>query len=168
MMFFQFGADESLITDQKKFFQLGKFAQGQHRTPHTGLRSEVAAHGIERNFHCCGLPELRRTDRKDLASFVVAAGRARGVRRDFGPALAAGAELAGMPAVGRLAGAQAHFGDFAFRNGHKKSAFGFELIQLVPSRLRTFLRSAAAGFETLVGTTMADHVITPGMVWQSQ
>jgi hypothetical protein len=45
--------------------------------------------------------------------------------RDFGAALGAGAELAGVPAIGGFAGAQAHFGDFSFRDGHKKSAFGF-------------------------------------------
>jgi hypothetical protein len=75
--------------------------------------------------------------------------------RQFGAALAAGAELAGAPTVGRFAGAQAHLGDFAFRDWHKKSAFSFKLIQLVPSRLRTFLRSAAGGFRALVGTAMA-------------
>ena len=158
-------ADAGFVTDKEKLFEFRKLAQGEDRAAHARLRGVVAAHGIERNFHRRGTRELRRSDRKDLASFVIAAGRAGGVGRQLGAALGAGAELAGAPAVGRFAGAQAHFGDFAFRDGHKKSAFGFELIQLIPSRLRTFLRSAAGGFQAMVGTAMAGHKITTRVVW---
>ena len=167
-MLVEFGADLSFIPDQEESFQMRKLAESKDGTRHAGLWRVVAAHCIERNLHRRRAAGLSRPDGKNLAPFVVAAGRTGGVRRQFCPALGAGAEFAGMPAVGCLAGAQAHFGYFAFRDGHKKSAFGFELFEFVPSRRHFFRLTAPGGLRSMVGTAMIRKLITPWVVWQSQ
>ena len=63
--------------------------------------------------------ELTCVYRQDLATLVIAARRTGGVPTHAVAALRALGKLRSMPAVGRLAGAQAHFGGFAFWNSHK-------------------------------------------------
>ena len=167
-MLVEFGADLSFIPDQEESFQMRKLAESKDGTRHAGLWRVVAAHCIERNLHRRRAAGLSRPDGKDLASFVVTARRASGMRRQFGPTLGTGTEFTGMPAVGCLAGAQAHFGDFAFRDGHKKSAFGFELFEFVPSRRHFFRLTAPGGLRSMVGTAVIGKLITPWMIWQSQ
>jgi len=59
-----------------------------------------------------------RFDGQHLPATVIAALRAGGVRRDAAAALAAFAQLAGVPAVCGLARAQAHLRGFAFWDSH--------------------------------------------------
>jgi len=60
-------------------------------------------------------------DREDLATVVVAAGIANDVGWFAAAALATFAKLRGMPAIGRTAGAQAHFRCFTFWDSHMNS-----------------------------------------------
>jgi len=71
-----------------------------------------------------GIPErhqvtLRHLDIKNLTASVGSAGGAGRVGTERGTALGALAELGGMPAVGGLAGAQAHLRSFTFRDSHR-------------------------------------------------
>ena len=55
----EFRANAVVVADEEKFLELGELAQGQHCSGHTGLRSVVAAHGIERNPHKPGGRRVR-------------------------------------------------------------------------------------------------------------
>src|SRR5437588_8552082 len=57
-----------------------------------------------------------------LPPFVITARWAGGVRGDGAPALGAFIKLRRLPAVRRLARAQAHLRSFTFRNSHKKGS----------------------------------------------
>jgi hypothetical protein len=59
-----------------------------------------------------------RFDGQHLPAAIIPARWAGGVGRDPAPALAAFAQLAGVPAVGGLARAQAHLRGFAFWDSH--------------------------------------------------
>ena len=74
--------------------------------------------------------ELTCVYRKDLASLIVAARRTGGVPAHTGAALRTLRKLWSMPAVGRLAGAQPHFGGFAFWNSHKIRLLVFSFFSL--------------------------------------
>ena len=63
-------------------------------------------------------PQFSRLDRQHLAALVISAGRTGGVRCDGAAALRAFVELRRLPAVRRLARAQAHLRGFAFRDSH--------------------------------------------------
>jgi hypothetical protein len=63
--------------------------------------------------------ELTCVYRQDLTTLIITARRAGGVPTHTGAALRALGKLRSMPAVRRFAGAQAHFGGFAFWNSHK-------------------------------------------------
>lgn len=62
---------------------------------------------------------LRHLDIQDLTAAVGSAGGAGRVGTERGAALGALAELGGMPAIGGLAGAQAHLRSFTFRDSHR-------------------------------------------------
>ena len=63
-------------------------------------------------------PVTLRADAQDLATLVIAAGRAGGVRGDGAAALRALVQLRRLPAMRSLAGAQAHLRSFAFGDSH--------------------------------------------------
>ena len=63
-------------------------------------------------------PSLGCFDGQHLAPAIVSTGGTGGVSRDSAAALAAFAQLAGVPAVCRLARAQAHLRGFAFWGTH--------------------------------------------------
>jgi hypothetical protein len=84
--------------------------------------------------------ELTCVYRQNLATLVVTTRWTGGVPTHTGAALRALGKLRSMPAVRRLAGAQAHFGGFAFWNSHKirllfLSFFGLQTIQNAPWRV---------------------------------
>jgi hypothetical protein len=61
---------------------------------------------------------LNGLDREDLTTPIIAARFASNVSGNAAAALRATLELAGVPAVGRLAGAQAHLRSFSLGNSH--------------------------------------------------
>jgi hypothetical protein len=63
--------------------------------------------------------ELTCVYRQNLATLVITTRRTGGVPTHTGTALRTLGKLWSMPAVRRLAGAQAHFGGFTFWNSHK-------------------------------------------------
>ena len=63
-----------------------------------------------------------RPDAEHLAAFVIAARSASSVRLDRAPALRALVQKRSLPAVRRLARAQAHFRGFTFGDSHKKGS----------------------------------------------
>ena len=84
--------------------------------------------------------ELTCVYRQNLATLVITTRRTGGVPTYTGAALRALGKLWSMPAVRRLAGAQAHLRGFAFWNSHKirllfLSFFGLQTIQNAPWRV---------------------------------
>ena len=61
-----------------------------------------------------------RSDAQHLAALVITARSASGVRLDRAPALRAFVEQRGLPAMRRLAGAQAHLRCFTFGDSHSE------------------------------------------------
>ena len=75
--------------------------------------------GCKRNRGAKAPPTLPRVDGEYLAAFVVATGRACGMRGDSAAALRALVQLRSYPTMRCLACAQPHLRDFAFWNSHK-------------------------------------------------
>ena len=90
--------------------------------------------------------ELTCVYRQNLATLVITTRRTGGVPTHTGAALRALGKLWSIPAVRRLAGAQAHFGGFAFWNSHKIRIIDFlifqslQFVQSAPRRVAGRLR----------------------------
>jgi hypothetical protein len=104
-----------LVARQKELPDFGILLQRHHRSGDGISRGIIAAHSVEGDPHG-GLSSVYS---KNLASFVVSTRRTGGVSAHTGAALRALGKLRSMPAVGRLAGAQAHLRGLAFWNSHK-------------------------------------------------
>ena len=94
------------------------------------------------------MEELTCVYRQNLATLVITTRWTGGVATHTGAALRALRKLWSMPAVRRLAGAQAHLGGFAFWNSHKirllfLSFIGLQAIQNAPWRVARRLRGIA-------------------------
>ncbi len=96
-----------------------------HR-PELRRRMQRRAAGCPRSPRSDG---LTRVDGEHLTAFVVATGRACGMRGDSAAALRALVQLRSYPTVRCLARAQPHLRDFAFWNSHKSGLGKQEMVK---------------------------------------